>query len=772
MEAQSSLEDGRLAVDDTALLSTYDVVRGQVQAVISAATSSRPGDGSALKMAFCSETWPGLQSSYERLVNEVVRYFRAELGKRKFDCLVLGRVKSAESVQKSLDRREKHRGKSYSGLEDIFMTVHDLAGSLIIVQYARDLETVNGLISHHFRAIKPPTHWSCERQPGELWDSRFGSYESYNHHVTLKMMSDLPVITFEVQVTTCSDFMYNRIAHDWFYKKARGPMSRKDEMVMDMLHGAAAVFGIGAEYMKEREQENHTELKDQFDLTEATKLAHGVEEWQLQFEDLRSLSVASLLDEASKISTALLTTIQTWKDCPSLLLALNNEVSDARLILHQFGITHESRKARLELLNKDFLPAIQQNFETTAVHLKQLNELLDQLQKSKGIRKKLKLLSEHSNVHKLQTALRKNRQEINDLLSVYDRTKRSKTEVELDSVEYILDELHHNDRSSSGVAGTGLHEFHGQSLAAREPVATYQAGNDGGEPGRDNLPYLGDNPLGARRHVEHGETQKSHSGARNVDAIRKGTYGAFGSSRVEVDTPLRSNKLPNSLCAKVNVPSALGNYTPLTEAILQTTVDTTILVDTLIDAGADVNSMDNFSMTPFITACWTADLSTVRRLRKAGGKLGPPKSGHCGLIPIVGAIHNNRPGILEYLIEEAADINESDPMTRKTPLQLAIAMNKHECFRLLLAHGADYFQVDDQGETILHYLARMGDAETVRISKDHGLAGMDPTLRNSSRQTALEVQQLHGFKDPITSQAFQELLWMIDNTSNGGVKRR
>lgn len=447
MEAQSSLEDGRLAVDNTALLSTYDVVRGQVQAVISAATSSQPRDGSALKMAFCSETWPGLQSSYERLVNEIVRYFRAELGKRKFDCLVLGRVKSAESVQKSLDRREKHRGKSYSGLEDIFMTVHDLAGSLIIVQYARDLETVNGLISHHFRAIKPPTHRSCERQPGELWDSRFGSYESYNHHVTLKMMSDLPVITFEVQVTTCSDFMYNRIAHDWFYKKARGPMCRKDEMVMDMLHGAAAVFGIGAEYMKEREQENHTELKDQFDLTEATKLAHGVEEWQLQFEDLRSLSydskdtdshtfkdstsftetlkiftsVASLLDEASKISTALLMTIQTWKDCPSLLLALNNEVSDARLILHQFDITHESRKAKLELLNKDFLPAIQQHFETTAVHLKQLNELLDQLQKSKGIRKKLKLLSEHSNVHKLQTALRKNRQEINDLLSVHDR---------------------------------------------------------------------------------------------------------------------------------------------------------------------------------------------------------------------------------------------------------------------------------------------------------------------------------------------------------------
>ncbi|KAF7538386.1 hypothetical protein G7054_g2963 [Neopestalotiopsis clavispora] len=1023
MEPQSFQEEIRLAVDDTALLLTYEAVQGQVQAVISAANSSSPQDSSVPKTAFCTETWPNLHPDYERLVNEVVRYFRAELGKRRFDCLVLGRVKSAESVQKSLDRREQHRGKPYSGLEDIFGTMHDLAGSLIIVQYARDMAAVNDLISKNFRAIKPPTHWSHERQPGEFWDSRFGNYESHNHHVTLKTISDLPAITFEVQVTTCSDFMYNRIAHDWFYKKARGPMSRKDEMVMDMLHGAATVFGIGAEYMKEREQENHIETKNQFDLTVATKLAHGVEEWQLHFEKSHSLSyhskdtgsenfeedasfsetlfssVASLLDEAGNISTALLTTIQSWKDCPSLLLALNNEVSEVRLMLHQFDITPESPKARQGLLNKSLLRVIERHFETTVVHLELLKKLLEQLEEPKGIRKKLKLLSEHSNVHELQTAFRKNRHRINDLLIAHNMTKRGKTEVELESVETIFDG---KDNRSSDIPVRESHGLIEQPLVTGELAATSPAENVGGELGPVDQPFLEEHLPRARQHVEHDDIQNVRLGAEDLDVNRKGNLGASVSGRVRPDPARGTDELPNSpsttdrkvleariwkilfqstnqfsahacafavhsrpskchdecscschrrkplemrfslppllrnvcgtlfggykgdpiissrcdqsqclqqghmrlrltylfpswflraihyswiqgveMCLKygadpylegpgsrppailkatqmilcemlapsvccrlvellpissyvndldlsflakvvigicpvnlesvlqsrdplilaqldsldetgrtplhwaaarndalaarilidaggnVHIRTAFENFTPLVEVILRSPADITTLVDMLIDAGADVNMMDNFRLTPFITACWTADLSIIRKLREAGGKLGSPEPGHCGPIPVTIATYNNRPDVLAYLIEEAVDINEADPKTRETSLQMAIAMNNHECFQLLLAHGADYLHGDDDGETILHYLARMGDTETLRISKDHGLAGLDPTLRNSSKQTALEVHQLYGSKDPIIRQSFQEVLWMIDNTSSG-----
>ncbi|KAI1213575.1 uncharacterized protein F4807DRAFT_270747 [Annulohypoxylon truncatum] len=288
MESQPSQMNIHL-VEDAALSSTYREVRGKVQAAIFESTHTATEDSSPLKERFHSEIWPSLYPDYEKLVNEVVRYCREELKRKRFDCLVLGRAKTAESVKKSLDRREEHRDNPYTGLNDIFETMHDLAGSLIIMQYAKDVGIVNELISQSFQATKPPTHWSRDRQPGPLWASRFGGYESYNHHVTLGGISDLPRVTFEIQVTTCSDFMYNRLAHDWYYKKAHGPMCRKDEIVMDMLHGAAIIFEVGGEYMRERQEENYGQIENEYGLIQATKLVYGTEEWQLESENPKSL---------------------------------------------------------------------------------------------------------------------------------------------------------------------------------------------------------------------------------------------------------------------------------------------------------------------------------------------------------------------------------------------------------------------------------------------------------------------------------------------------
>lgn len=232
MEIQAGIQPVR----DDALSSTYRYVRDKVQAEILGSTQNH---SPTLKAHFCSEIWPRLLPHYKTLVNEIVRHCQDELNKKMFNCLVLGRAKTSASIEKSLDRREQHRESPYTGLRDIFNTMPDLAGSLIIMQYAKDIEIVNELISQSFHATKPPTHWPRDRQPGRLWKSRFGAYESYNHHVTLEETSDLPAIIFEIQVTTCSEFMYNRLEHDWCYKKANGPMCRKDEIVLDMLHGAA-----------------------------------------------------------------------------------------------------------------------------------------------------------------------------------------------------------------------------------------------------------------------------------------------------------------------------------------------------------------------------------------------------------------------------------------------------------------------------------------------------------------------------------------------------
>ncbi|KAI1439366.1 P-loop containing nucleoside triphosphate hydrolase protein [Annulohypoxylon stygium] len=265
-----------------ALLSVFHDVRRKIQDAISKSNLSRPEESATLKRRFHTDIWPNLYPAYQNFVNELVRYCCGELKKRRIDCLVLGRAKTAISIKESLNRREQRHGNPFRSFKEIFDAMHDLAGSLIAIQHADDLNAVNRLISERFQATKPPKHWTRDRQPGQLWDSRFGSYESYNHHVTLEEISNQPTITFEIQVTTQSNFTYNLFAHDWCYKEANGPMSRGDEMVMDILHGAAIIVEVGGQYMRERQEEN-------YNLVQAIKLSEGAEERQFESGNLNLL---------------------------------------------------------------------------------------------------------------------------------------------------------------------------------------------------------------------------------------------------------------------------------------------------------------------------------------------------------------------------------------------------------------------------------------------------------------------------------------------------
>jgi ppGpp synthetase/RelA/SpoT-type nucleotidyltranferase len=294
---------------ESRLTALYSLHR-EVQAAIHDASIHSPASGSSnLKTNFCSKIWPFLKPKYGEFVDGIVRYCKEELQIRNLNCMVLGRVKTAESVQKSLDRREEHRQRPCIGLEDILKTMHDLVGSMVVLQYPSDVPKVNMFIAQSFRAIQQPTHWSRDRQPGLHWDSRFGSYESYNHHVTLQGESDHPAlgpgVIFEIQVTTCGDYMYNRLAHDWYYKKSHGPLSRKDEIVLDMIHTAAIMVEVGGEYMKEREHEND-ENRDkagpEYDLSQVFQHAQGAEEWRVKPANLPPILRA--LEEKGYISAS------------------------------------------------------------------------------------------------------------------------------------------------------------------------------------------------------------------------------------------------------------------------------------------------------------------------------------------------------------------------------------------------------------------------------------------------------------------------------------
>lgn len=156
------------------------------------------------------------------------------------------------------------------------------------------------------------------------------------------------------------------------------------------------------------------------------------------------------------------------------------------------------------------------------------------------------------------------------------------------------------------------------------------------------------------------------------------------------------------------------------------------------------------------------NLSVVRKLREAGAGV----DGSCqGIsIPLTAAADRNRFDILEYLLEQGADI-EGVNGYHQTALQNAVEENSHECISLLIRLKANYRRINDRVQTILHIAALGADLETLDILEKNGLRGLDPTLRDSSGKTALQVHELYGLKDPVIRQAFANLIRAVEHSN-------
>lgn len=109
------------------------------------------------------------------------------------------------------------------------------------------------------------------------------------------------------------------------------------------------------------------------------------------------------------------------------------------------------------------------------------------------------------------------------------------------------------------------------------------------------------------------------------------------------------------------------------------------MVETLIDAGADVNTTSRGS-SPLTMAAANGEVDIVRRLIDAGADVNGPEGAR--LSPLSIAAHNGEQEILEMLIEGGADVNA--PLAGgETILMSAIRSGDVDMVRLLIANGAD-----------------------------------------------------------------------------------
>jgi ankyrin repeat protein len=137
-----------------------------------------------------------------------------------------------------------------------------------------------------------------------------------------------------------------------------------------------------------------------------------------------------------------------------------------------------------------------------------------------------------------------------------------------------------------------------------------------------------------------------------------------------------------------------NNLTPL---MMASQWGFTAIVEALIAAGADVHSVgDGY------TALHFADNSDIARLLwNAGAR---DTLSHDGDNTLVTAIYENKPDVVEFLLQQGLDVNEMNQ--NWSPLMRAVGCGRLNVLRVLLSAGALVDQQDDEGCTALFIAAQ------------------------------------------------------------------
>jgi len=135
--------------------------------------------------------------------------------------------------------------------------------------------------------------------------------------------------------------------------------------------------------------------------------------------------------------------------------------------------------------------------------------------------------------------------------------------------------------------------------------------------------------------------------------------------------------------------------------------------DLLLRAGADANLANDFRMTPLSEACTNASALLVRLLLKSGAN--PNTAIATGETPLMTCAKTGNADAVRMLIEYGAAVNVKEPSQNQTALMWAAAERHPDMVKALIESHADLQAHTKQGFTPLHFAARVGDLESVKL---------------------------------------------------------
>jgi uncharacterized protein len=135
--------------------------------------------------------------------------------------------------------------------------------------------------------------------------------------------------------------------------------------------------------------------------------------------------------------------------------------------------------------------------------------------------------------------------------------------------------------------------------------------------------------------------------------------------------------------------------------------------DLLLRQGADANIANDFGMTPLSQACLNASTQFVRLLLVAGAH--PYTAIATGETPLMTCAKTGNADAVKLLVEYGAVVNAKEPSQNQTALMWAAAERHPSVVSALIEEHADMKAQTKAGFAAIHFAARVGDLESLKL---------------------------------------------------------
>lgn len=155
--------------------------------------------------------------------------------------------------------------------------------------------------------------------------------------------------------------------------------------------------------------------------------------------------------------------------------------------------------------------------------------------------------------------------------------------------------------------------------------------------------------------------------------------------------------------------------TPLMTAAVQ---DNNIMVQTLLDLGADVDATQRHGRTATLAAAYYGNLEALQALIAGGANL--DMMDHKGYTPLRCAIDWKHPKAALVLLEQRVRVNTPFAPHNDTALHLAVRHDYLKVVKKLLSKGVDVEACDADGDRPLQWAVQLGKVKMVKCLLRHG----------------------------------------------------